>query len=289
MAKLESYSNLSKLQEDLIKKGFCFGQLFALGVYSKTPQGINLKSSFKHSTNKDNSFNNSASTYFNYKNKGFSFKEDLQTSKIFKVTIEYVPESYNKVKGKVEVELDSQANTQKKTASAEYTHDKFKAKFAVTDDIAIKLSAVGSLASQGGAGVDLAFDVGSTRLVGYNAALWWFADDYRFVLKHTSTNKKQYQFGSVTGSVLYNLCPKAKVAGAVVYEKSKPIKANFGIEYDAGESRTFKSRFDQDFTLGFSMRSKVNQYITLVTASQFNIFEAGTPHMQFGVRLKVNQ
>ena len=78
--KLESYSHISKAQEDLIKKGFCFGQVFALSVYSKTPHGLNIKSSFKESMNPDQTTQNLGMIYFNYKTPNFSIRDQVQTN-----------------------------------------------------------------------------------------------------------------------------------------------------------------------------------------------------------------
>ena len=216
MAKLESYSNLSKQQEDLIKKGFSFGQLLDLTVYAKTPQSINFKSSFKHGND------NLASTYFNYKTPSLSLKEELKTSKVFKGTLEFVPDNYKDAKGKIEIEHNAAEGTTKETGSVEYTHEKFKSKLAITNDIALKLSTVVGI-KQGGVGVDLAFDTNKKRFVAYNAAFWWFTDTYRLVFKHISVNKAAYSFGNLSASVFYNWSPVIKIGGAAVYDPKKKL------------------------------------------------------------------
>lgn len=288
MAKLESYSNLSKLQEDLIKKGFCFGQLFALGVYSKTPHGFNVKSSFKQSVNKDQCFENSALIYFNYKTPNLSLKEQLQTNKIAKWTAEYVPPEYKQVKAKVEVEHDASKNSNKETASVEYSHDQFKAKLAVTNDIAVKISGVAAI-KQGGIGADLVFDTTSMRFSGYNAAAFWFADKYRVVLKHISTDKTNYNLGNIAASVFYNWCPKLKLAGLVTHQAKKDLEISLGMQFDTDDNKVIKARLDQNATVGVSVRTKLNQYLTLVTATQFSLCDKDNGHFQFGARIKVNQ
>ena len=81
MANLESYSNLTRLQEDLIKKGFSFGQLFALSIYAKSPNNVNFKSSYKQLLNTDHQPTNQSSSYLNYKTSELSIKQEFQTSK----------------------------------------------------------------------------------------------------------------------------------------------------------------------------------------------------------------
>ena len=288
MAKLESYSNLAKQQEDLIKKGFCFGQLFALGIYSKAPHGVNIKSSFKQKAESDQSPKSWALAYFNYKTPTTATKYEMTTTKIYKATVEHIPEQLKAAKGKLEVEDNAPDKKIKGTLSTEYTHEKFKGKLALTSDVAVKLSGVFGI-QQGGVGLDLAFDTNSLRFVGYNAAAFWYADKYRLVLRHISTDKKSYKFGNINFSGLYNWSSQLKLATAITFDRTKDPEINIGAQYDTDDSKTLKARFDSDAVLGLSVRSKINQYFTLVTATQFKVFDLHQPNFQFGVRIKINQ
>ena len=193
MANLESYSNLTRLQEDLIKKGFSFGQLFALSIYAKSPNNVNFKSSYKQLLNTDHQPTNQSSSYLNYKTSELSIKQEFQTSKVYKTTFEFTPKQQKDLKGKVEIEFNKEENVSKQTASVEYTQEKFKAKAALTESLALKFSTVAG--SKGlGIGLDLALELRSLKLSGYNGALWWFTNDYRLVFKHISTNKKKHSF-----------------------------------------------------------------------------------------------
>ena len=284
MVKLESYTNLSKQHEQLLKKNLGLDQLFALAVYAKTPQGISLKSTFKHSPD-----NTLSSTYFNYKNGGLNYRQQFQTSKQYTGTVEYVPSFFKQVKAKAQVDLNSAASTQKKQVSLEYTNDISRTKVTVTDDIAVKLASVFAVVPTGGGAFDLAFDVNTSRLSGYNASLWWFAKDCRMILRHISTDKKNYSFGNLVGYASYNYCPKTKLFGTVVYDRKKDPQAQAGFEYDAGNSRIFKARVTQDLLVSLSMRSNIGKIFTLVTGSHFNLLDTSAPSVQFGVELKVNR
>ena len=284
MVKLESYTNLSKQHEQLLKKNLGLDQLLALSVYGRTPQGISIKSTFKHSPE-----NTLSSTFFNYKNGGLNYRQQFQTSKQYTGTVEYVPYFYKQLKAKAQVDLNSAAGTQKKLVSLEYTNDQSRTKVTVTDDIALKLASVFAVVPTGGGAFDVAFDVNTSRFSGYNASLWWFAKDYRMLLRHISTDKKSYSFGNLVGYASYNYNPKTKLFGTVVYDRKKDPQAQVGFEYDAGNTRIFKARVTQDLLVSLSMRSNIGKMCTLVTGSHFNLLESSAPSVQFGVELKVNR
>ena len=170
MAKLESYNNLTKNQEDLVKKGFCFGQLFSVSAYCKNSQNLSFKSSFKQLLDSDHQLCSSSSVYFQYKSSDISAKQDFQTNKIYKTTLETTPIAYPAFKGKLEFEINKLLGTTKKIVSGEYTNNKVKGKLTFTDEKTIKLNAVTGRNKLGG-GFDIAYDPSINRLTDYNAAL----------------------------------------------------------------------------------------------------------------------
>jgi hypothetical protein len=286
MVGIESYSNLAKQQEDLVKKGFCFGQLAAVALYAKMPQGINFKSSFKYNTGGDDIAQNTSSAYLHYKSTQFTLKEEVFSSSLYKVVLELMPSSYKQFKGKVESEINEKSDTKKVTASVEYSSNKLKSKVAVNEEMLVKTSVVGEVKPGKGLGIDLAFDSKIKRFVGYNGALWWYDDNFRVVLKHISVDKKSYKFGNVGFSGLYNLCPKLKIAAGVTYAKGGDSDVKVGLQYLPADGSVFKARLDQNAMLGFSLRHKVSERVSLVTATQFSI---GDPRAVFGLRVKINQ
>ncbi|OMJ81274.1 hypothetical protein SteCoe_18266 [Stentor coeruleus] len=286
MVGIESYSNLAKQQEDLVKKGFCFGQLAAVALYAKMPQGINFKSSFKYNTGSDDIVQNTSSAYLHYKSSQFTLKEEAFSSSLYKVVLELMPSSYKQFKGKVESEINGKTDSKKITASVEYSSNKVKSKIAINEEMLVKASAVGEVKPGKGLGVDLAFDSQAKRFAGYNAALWWYEDNFRVVLKHISVDKKNYKFGNLGFSGLYNWCPKLKVGAGVTYAKGGDSEIKVGLQYLPADGSVFKARVDQGGVLGFSLRHKVCERVTLVTASQFSI---GDPRAVFGLRVKINQ
>lgn len=288
MAKLESFGNLAKSQEDLIKKDFCFSQLFALSFYGKTSQMVNFKGSFKQLLDNDHRYYNESSAYFNYKSPQISLKQEFQTAKVYKTTLEVLPESQKQLKGKLEIEENREEGLSKKSISVEYTQEKVKGKIAITNDKLIKVTAVG-LFKAFGAGLDLGLDIEAKRICNYNAALFISTDDYKLILKHTSMNKKAFTLGSITGSLFYRVSQIINVAGVLTYNTNKQIDIKSAIQYSIDKTKVFKARVDNEGVIGISMRNQISPLVTLVTGTQFSLFDFPTPHLQFGFRLKFNQ
>lgn len=294
MVNLESYSNLTKLQEDLLKKGFCFDNIFSFSLYSKNQHGLNHKASYKQKPSATPVPDMYAYTSFEYKNKGFSIKEELETTQNYKTTFEYVPESRPEFKGKLEMVCNTLKDERNNSASVEYSHERVKSKFTLTDTPVFKASAVTGI-DNFGAGVDLGLNLSSLRFTDYNAALWWFTDDHRFVLKHASTNKEAYELGNIIGSLYYNLSQETKLGAALTY-KSKAQEGNvnvgFGLSHQLDSCKLLKLRMDSEGMLGVNLRSKLSDYVTIVTASQFNVkslSQSNYPGMEFGFKIKINQ
>ena len=285
MAKLESYSNLAKLQEDLLKKNFSFGQDLALSVYARS-SGLSVKSSFKQTSDEHKSISTFGSTYFQYKYSNLSLKQEIGSNSLSKTTFEYTPENLQQLKLKAELESNAEENLQKNTLSAEYTHDKLKGKLAFTDDSSLRLSSVVGNGKYGG-GLDLTLDPSNFRFTAYNAAIWFFQQDLRVVFKHISTNKKEYTLGNLAASFYYNLRADLQTAALVTYNQ-KNVGVSAVVQKKLEEGRVVKARVNETGNVGVALRTKVSEGVTVVTAAQFDVLDASRS-LSFGLRLKINQ
>ena len=288
MAKLESYSNLTKPQDDLMKKNFCVGQDLALSIYARSA-GVIVKSSFKQKIDALHGSSHFGSTYFQYKGPALTLKQELGSNSLSKTTVEYIPEKYPQFKDKFEVESNVNENLEKHSISVEYTHEKLKGKLAVADDFTVKLSGVFGLKSYFGGGIDLAFDTNRKRFNGYNAALWLFKEDYKAVLKHVSTNKKGYSLGNLVASVYLPKVKDLEIAAVGSYTVQNGEYSVQGVVQKKLENGNLvKARTDLNGLVGFALRNKLSSAITVVSAAEFNIFDASRS-LKFGLRLKFNQ
>ncbi|CAG9321812.1 unnamed protein product [Blepharisma stoltei] len=291
MAKIESYSNLTKLQEDLLKKGYCFGQLIALAVYTKHESGVNTKTSLKQVKSTTDVPNINGTTYFKLTDPRFTLKQEFQTSLLYKTILEITPEKFKNLKGKVEVEVNRATGAAKETLSVECNTEKTKAKLALGSDKLFKTSIVRSFGSFG-AGFDFGFDLNTWRLGTYNAAAYYFADKYRAVLKHVSTDSKAYTFGNLVGSLYYNYAADTKIGATTTVNNEGVADLTLGFQHALSGNKTFKGRVSKSGVVGWNLRAKINPYVSVTTANQFNLksfYSSENPNWQIGLRVKINQ
>lgn len=277
MAGLESYSNLSKLPEDLLKKGFCLSQLSSLTFYSRTPHQLSHKASIN--VNRDNLISSFAS--LTYKHSDFSIKQEFRSSRTLKTTVDYSLPKVKDAKFKAEAQVTDHSKSL--NLSLEQVNKYARTKLALNDELALRLSAVGKVQEDKGLGLDLTLDLNEKKLTGYNFALWWNFKGFYSVLKHTSTNKEEIKLGDLTLWGVYNWCERLRLAGSVNRDKEFKL----GLEFTPETGNVFKSRLDNEANLAVSMRTKISSLVTVVASTHFNLFDNDLA--TYGLRIKINQ
>ncbi|OMJ75217.1 hypothetical protein SteCoe_25695 [Stentor coeruleus] len=289
MAKLEWYNDLTKFQEDLVKKGFCFGQAFAITTYCKAPS-LNLlyKASFKQLLDSEHSSYTASSTSFTYNSSPYSYTQTLSTDKSFKNSFSYTPEWNKSLKFLADLNHSKLQNTSTFKLSCEYTSKYIKSHLSLENLKSVNIQAT-SQYKQCGLGVDLTINSEHKRLSKYDMGFWWFRDDYRLVIKHLSNSPKQYKFGHILGSLYYKVSKDFDLAGQVVYEKlNGGCQSSVAGRLRVDDGKELKGRLDDTGMLGISLRNKVGDMVTLITAGQANILDSQL-HFQVGFRIKINQ
>lgn len=288
MAKFERYNHLTRSQEDLITKDFCFNNILALTLYGKTSQNLNFKGSFKNLLDSNHKPYISSSALFHFKTPTLSLKQELNTSKLYKTTIQFTPASKNYIKSKLKIEENREKGLNRKTLSVDYTQDQLNAKVSFNSDKFLKFSAVAGVKNIG-AGVEVGYDWDSCSLCTYKSSLFVNAPEYKAVVQHISTNTKAFSLGNIVGSLYYRVSNDFRIAGLVTYICDRPLGVKAAIQYRASEFRRIKARIDNEGLVGVSFRNRITPLVTVVTGTQFSILDAPTPHLQFGFRLKFNQ
>ncbi|OMJ80641.1 hypothetical protein SteCoe_19076 [Stentor coeruleus] len=285
MAQLESFANLSKLQEDLCKKNFCVAQDMALTAYAKA-SGLTVKTSYKQKTQEGKGTASSGSTYFLYKNSNFTVKQELASSSLVKSSVEYVPESKPHLKYKAEFE--TLGDNEKIALSLESVHQKCRYKAVLVDDITAKFNVVFGHSHVGG-GFDVLFDLGPMRFTTYNAAFWYFKDNYRAVIKHESVNKTGYSLGNIVASFYSSKRADVLLGGAVKFNYfDRNLYIELASQKKINDTTLVKSKLNQCGYLWLALRSKFTEKVTFVAGAKFNIFLKTSP-FEYGFRVKFNQ
>ena len=282
MAKLESYSNLSKLQEDLWKKNFCTNFDLGLSLYSKASD-LSFKSSFTQKSNAKGSAT-FGSTYFQYKAAQWLLKEQFTSGSLLKTTLEYTHPKLSQAKFKLEVET-SKPNEYKHTLSGDFTHDNYKAKGSLVNLNDIKLNVVAGSNGKG-AGLDLTFKADQKKLSTLGLALWTYQPTWRGVLKYTSADKDSLADGDFVGSLYLSRCEKLAF-GAAVGWKSQALTAQGTVQYNIEQGKLLKARVDQEGKLGLALRTKLGA-VTLINGTEFSLLDPAAK-FAYGFRVKINQ
>jgi hypothetical protein len=280
MAKLESYSNLSKLQEDLWKKNFCSNFDLGLSVYSKASD-LSFKSSFtqKSSAKGSSTF---GSTYFQYKAAQWLLKEQFTSASLFKGTFEYTHPKLSQAKFKLELETNK-PNEYKHTLSGEFSHDNYKVKGSLVNLNDLKLNFVAGT-NGNGAGADLTFKIDQKKLSNIGAALWTFKPTWRGVLKYTAAEGEN--FADIVGSLYLSRCEKFEF-GAAVGWKNQAVLAQGTVQYNFEKGKLLKARIDQEGKLALGLRTKVGG-VTLINGTEFSLLD-NSGKFNYGFRVKINQ
>lgn len=293
MAQLESFTNLTKLSDDLLKKNFCLNQDLALSLYASKSH-FNFKSSLKQSSDPSRT---QSSTYFRYKGENLSIKQELSGTTQesadnlnpigkLKSTIEYTPVSKPFIKAKLE--LDSGAGYQKNTLSAEVSKSNYKYKLGLSDDAVFKLSGVYGKPELGG-GLELTYDFGPVRFTQYNAALWISNPKWTGVLKHESSNSREYELGNIIGSLYFKNLRKWNVGVRGLVNLSNATRSlSVACENKLDDSNLIKARLTSEGSLALALRSRVSQLVQLTAAMEFHPLNKHS-EVNYGLRVKINQ
>jgi Eukaryotic porin len=284
MANLENYSDLSKLSDDLFKKNFYFGQDLSVAVYSKWP-GFNLKSSLKQDHKSGAKPKRFWQSYFEWKFSSFNLKHQISTRSLTTI-LEVVPEWYTKSKLKLEIDSNPDEEINSANISAQISDTYHRTKLSLTPDTFFRLSSVVGVNGLE-TGVDLTYDPFTARLVSYNAAVCVYNNVFRAVLKHISVDKASYKLGTLLGSFYYSGIKDYPAALELSLANNK-LSTQVAVQSRLSDTNTLKLKANQYGVIGFSVRSKVNSILTIVTATQFNVLDSSEP-LQLGLRLKINQ
>jgi hypothetical protein len=282
MAKLESFADLTKLQEDLLKKNFCLAQPLALSLYARSGT-LSVKSSMKQTSSSSHGL-----AYIQLLTNRFKAKQEFASCGSVKSLVEYTPETRPELKLKAELESSRSTELQKASFTVEKTLENHRHKLVFADNMTVRFSGVHRLGAFG-VGGDFLFDLGPMRLTTYNAALWLCRDNLRAVLKHESTNTREFVPGNLVGSVFVSQFRGLALGGTVKLALAQQeVTASAGLETKVGENNVVKARIDSERNLGIAIRSKVNEKVTVVVASQAGVGERKAP-LKFGLRVKINQ
>jgi hypothetical protein len=284
---LEAFAVLTKRQEDLLRKSYCYTTP-ALVTLSAVSGGV----LFKARASQRVEGTTVAKASLQYKKDKVTFTPKRKSDGTSAYVLEYAHNSDIKLKSECKVTRNLVEKAYETTLSAEYSQPQYRAKVALVEpELAVKGSA--TLGNERlGVAVDWKFDVAAQRLVGYGFAHYWLDKQCRVVLKHVGTDKTKFALGDFSLSYFQETSAKSSVAAIVKYNHPKSETfIEFGGAHMLTSDTELRGKVDSNGMLAGSFTRLFNDNLKLTLASQVDvkkIVQTSTSDFKFGVRLDLN-
>jgi hypothetical protein len=290
MAKLASFAGVTKSQDDLFTKGYCFSNHFGLKLIDRSNSGVIANASISAVKEAGSSTIATGAHFEKQYDSGLLVKLSLDGAQKLKAAFEYLPPDNSHVKLTSELSGEvGKADTLAASLSSEFIADKFRAKIGVFAGPKFKLTGVFG-EEQAGAGLDIEFDAVTSRFTSYNWLVYWSHLTTRLALKHVGSNASQYELGPFKLSYFTSLSNQTNLGA----ELSMGVKEHepclqFGLQHSFSDALTSKVRVNEKGLMATSVRHLLNDYASLTTSSSLN-FSRGLswPLLDLGFKLKLS-
>lgn len=228
MAKLDNFSGLTRPQEDLLKKYYCFGSLALLNI-NLTQENL----TFHTRASERSGQHPRSSAWLQYKNDLFLLKAKRRSDRLSHYKLELTPSKFiQNFKAVFECKLEEGKEVDS-SVNFEYSHEKAKGKVSYLN--ATKTVRVQGTAGkpETGFGLDTKVSTESWNLTNHVEAFWFFKNSARLVLKHVGKDLKG--LGSFEVSYLHEVSSKANLASKVAtdwHTRKTSIEVGGDLKYD---------------------------------------------------------
>jgi len=292
MAKLESFSGLTRKQEDLLKKNYCFGAL-AMAYFKVQKPEFCFKARGSQSSGPSKNLLVAGSSSIEYKRNTSVFKFKRSTEGVFNYSIEYVPEALAKeLKLGAESQLTRPTQKLENSGFLEYCHPNARGKLSISDSPLTLKGALTLGYPEYGLAVDTKFDLNSQKLTTYNAALYWFRKHRKIVVKHLSKNPEILELGDVLVSYYQKLDSKTHIGSSVSFNAhNKTTSVEFGGDYKIDESTKLKGKVATNGIVSVAYQKQLSDSLGITVASQVDAKKVSSNSIndfKFGFRLDFN-
>ena len=286
MAKLHSYSSLTKNQENLLHKKYCFGSQSLLNLnISKDDFTFHSRIAQKA----DQTI--LGSTWAGISSDYFSLKHKRSTDKYSRYKLEITPKQFvQDLKVICDCKLWGGSEPRKDpSVGVEYAHEKATGRVAyhtASSVLAVRLTAG---RPEYGVGLKAKADVANVSLTALTAALWWIKGNSSLVVRHTG---KGFQLGSLELSYYQELNPSTRLASRVNTDlKSAATHIEVGGDYKLDESTVAKAKINSGGNIGLAFSRELSKNLTATLATEIkthSIVEHSDSDYKFGFRFDFN-
>jgi hypothetical protein len=284
MARLEGYSSLSRKQEDLFKKGYCFGSA-GLATFSHQTSDLLLKT--RVGKRLQGPVYSNLSGVFKHGDFTFTPKRKTDNSHLF--SFEYAPDKDNKLKGELRVVTEAGAVISKEpTLTVEHSRDNVRVKAALTTGPTAKLSGTFGR-TDFGVGVDTKVALNALALPTLNVAGWYNLPNTYSVFKFEGFNLATHTLSKISASLFLNVSPVVRVGSLLSFNlESKTAAAEFGGEYQLTDKTLVKGKLDNAGLVSVALQQQLNPHVKFTVASQVASAKVISPEasdLKLGFRL----
>jgi hypothetical protein len=283
MRKLDCFSELCRGQEELWEKEFFRGVDFSLAVFARTGEvafkSVVNQTAFTHLPV------TVGTTKFRYSwQTGNTTVKMLSSGSVCSAAELILPQEKSLVFRSYFLS-NAKENLFYADISAEYMHKYHRSKVSLINSKHIQVNSVFGMEDQG-LGIDVCYDCGNNKIEGTGIAVWKRNENWKAVGKYTNNRQITNRNGDMMASVFYSRNHVFEFgASAGIRDKKMFMQASTGINI---EGRLVKARLDQNGLLGFAIRNKVHNCVTIVNAVQLELGKLNKP-FSYGVKIKLNE
>ncbi|OMJ66205.1 hypothetical protein SteCoe_37044 [Stentor coeruleus] len=282
MAKLENFTGLTKSQEDLLKKYYCFGSLGLLNfnVANNTFTFHTRIAERKEQVTR-------ASAWLQYKNDLFLLKAKKRNDRFSHYKLELTPsKAIQNFKAIFECKLTGAESKNDASVAVEYNHEKFKEKITYFNNQNSLRFQITTGKPEYGFGLDAKLKLEDKEFENLTSAFWWAKSGARLVVKHVGKDYKS--FGNFEASFFQAISPLANLASKVVTDwNTKATTVEVGGDYKYDDSTFVKGKINSNGNLALALTRTLNNKLRASIATEYkaqSLLAHSNEGYKFGIR-----
>lgn len=287
MVKLESFKDLSKKQDDLLKKNFYIG---SIGLVTLSISRENHTFHGRLGENESGaSFPLFLSAWQEYKSDSWALKLKRGNHGVFNLGLEVFPKSLNNFNAKFSYQQEK--GSTKPSLIINFANDKVKASAELTQGSVYNSFTCGT--PKVGGGLETAADLEHGKFSLAALALWWGEKHSRFVAKHETVDSNPFTFGKFDLGMYRKIDKSLKIAANVKCNwVDKATDIEMSGEYQTDSNGSIKGKINSAGTIGAAWKKTFSPSIcTVINAetSSESLFAHSFLDIKFGFRLNITQ
>jgi len=214
------------------------------------------------------------------------FTLEADTTNLYKVCTEVVPETNKDLKLKLDLSNNPKTGAAKGTLSLDHSLQQFRYKVAMSEGPVFKFSAVAGKPGLG-AGVELGFDWLKGAVCAYDGIVYWSGEDSKAALKYVSHADAGVKGGDLVLSGYKALSSQVTLAFKATKTAQNVHTGEAGVKVAVSPRRSVSVKVNSSGELACAARQQLWQSGSLLYAVQINHSEGHFAQLRAGFKLKI--